>query len=186
MRVAGGGSVQSDHPANETVYRARFYVFPQEIGGAVVLFQARDAGGSPQFSIAHDGASGTFLVYIGPNAAGPPDTTIAGAPSFRWYSVEVNYQSGQKLGVTVHGAGAATPLAAVMSSASVLGSSIDTATLGWLATANGVPTGAINFDAFVSNNLATPIGPLCRGDADADADIDSTDYKVLTDEILQR
>ena len=186
MRVAGGGSVRSDHPANEPVYRARFYVFPQTSAGAVVVFQAHDPGVVPQFSIAHDPVADAFLVYIGPIAAGAPDTTINGAPEFRWYSVEVSYLVNQKLGVTVHGAESGTPLAVVTSVASVPDASIDSASLGWLATANGNPTGAINFDAFESNNGAVPFGPLCRGDVDGDDFVGPNDYVVLTGEILRR
>ncbi|HVF35968.1 MAG TPA: dockerin type I domain-containing protein [Candidatus Saccharimonadia bacterium] len=184
--VDTNGSLRSDHPANEPTYRARFYVFPQTSAGAVVLFQARNASGVPQFSIAHDPVADAFLVYIGMVAAGAPDTMITGASEFRWYSVEVSYGATQKLGVTVHGAGSGTPIAVVTSVASVADSSIDTASLGWLATANGNPTGAINFDAFESNNLASPIGPLCRGDVNGDSFVDGNDYQMLTEEILRR
>lgn len=186
MRVALGGAVQSDHPASETSYRARFYVFPQTSAGAVVLFQGTNSSGVPQFSIAHDGATGAFLIYVGSGSTGTPDTSLFGVPSFRWTWIEVYYQSGLPLTITAQGSASPAPPVTVTSSVAVPPSSIDSARLGWLSTANGNPTGAINFDAFASNNLVAPIGPLCRGDADADGDIDNVDYKVLTDEILQR
>ncbi len=186
MRTAGGGSVRSDHPASESTYRARFYVFPQTSAGAVVLFQARDVSGFPQFSIAHDPAVDAFLVYVGSASSGTPEASIPGAPEFRWYSVEVYYRSAQRLGVTVQRASASTPLSNILTNASTPASTIDSALLGWLGTANGNPTGAINFDAFESNNPATPIGALCRGNVDGDIDVDATDYKILTDELLRR
>lgn len=185
-RVSSGGSVRSDHPASESTYRARFYVFPQTSSGAVVLFQARDAGGVPQFSIAHDPVANAFLVYIGPTAAGSADTTLFGVPSFRWTWIEVFYQSGQKLTITAQGSASPAPPVTVTSNLPVGPSSIDTATLGWIATANGNPIGEINFDAFVSNNTASPIGPLCRGDANGDSFVDGNDYQMLTEEILRR
>jgi hypothetical protein len=184
-RAPGSGFVQSDHPANDVVFRARFHLFPQASNGSVVVFQARDPGGVPQFSIAHDGVSGALQVFIGSGSSGVPDTSLAGVPLFRWTSVEVAYQSGQKLAVTALGSGGTTPVT-VQSNAAVAASGIDSARLGWLSTASGNPTGAMNFDAYESNNLATPIGRLCRGDADGDLDLDATDYKVLSDEILRR
>lgn len=186
---AGGGALRSDHPANESSYRARFYVFPQTSSGAVVIFQARDASGIPQFTIAYDSVNRAYLIYVGSGSTGTPDTTLFGVDLFRWSWIEIAYQSGQKLTITAQGSASPAPPVTVTSTLSVAASNVDTASLGWLSTANGNPTGAINFDAFVSNNTALPIGPigpLCRGDVNGDSFVDGNDYQMLTEEILRR
>lgn len=178
----GPGYVVDGTPASESTYRARFYVRTNVAGGIVDVFQAFDDAGSPSVAVAYDAPNASFLVYLGASAT--PDGVLAGYPPGRWYSVEVFVALGQSVTLDVRGsfAPATTSVATPAASAVTVG----VAKLGWVASRSGNPGGIVEVDEFESTRNATPIGRLCRGDADGNGVLDNADYRDLGGELLRR
>ena len=178
----GPGYVTDGTPASEATYRARFYLRPNFSAGVVDVFQAFNDAGIPSVSIAYDGQNGSFLVYLG--AASTPDASLSGYAPSVWYSVEVSIVQGQPVALQVLGTFAPTTTSvATPANASV---PVGVAKLGWVSSRAGNPNGIIEVDEFDSTRSATPIGRLCRADADGSGVLDNGDYQALTAELLRR
>jgi hypothetical protein len=167
VAASGNGHVTDNSPANETDYRARFYVFTGTASGNPVIFRATDA----------DGAAGTALVEITYDTAanafdfssGSATGTAGGISDNRWYAIEFYYDAGNAITASVKGAGSDTPSAVTFSGAPAAGS-INSARLGALTAATAADT--MKFDEFESTrSTTTAIGFLCRGDANGDGAI---------------
>ena len=198
--VSGAQSSVTDNNVGDAIYRARWYVFTGIATGNPRMFEAftTDGGaGTSVFSASYDRAGGDFDF----TAAGTTIPSIAVAPN-RWYSVEIFHNSGSQLTVSVEGANSAVannPALTATSVAAVTGT-IQSVRLGnvngnnfTLAGASS-PTNSNGFsvDEFDSTRSAsTPIGRLCRGDADGnglnavgDNDINVADATAIVAERL--
>lgn len=203
--TGAGNYVQDSSPQAEPTYRARFYALIANTGSASTIFRAGNATADAALTnfadgrirVTHNG-SGTINA-IGP--AGTPNLTCAGLTLNRWYSVEVTYNStaaalgtggdllaANSMRVNVTGQGnAATGNAAPQINctqtgagvATIAGNTIDYAQLGNLT---GGSSGNVTVDAFESRRT-TPIGRLCRGDADNSGAISVADRSPMSIEI---
>ena len=176
--------VETDVPASEPVFRARFYFFPQIDGGEVRILEALDEGGTNvQFAVVYNGDTNVLHLIVGTGAGGPA-ATLSGVNDLRWHWVEVSYAAGQPMQITTQtvGGGSETQQTTAVNAPS---GGVGRVRLGWIASLNN-PVGAMNFDAFASSRGATSIGPLCAGDADGDGALTQADYRALSDEILRR
>lgn len=175
--------VETDVPASEPQFRARFYFFPQIDGGEVRILEALDEGGTNvQFAVVYNGDTSVLHLIVGTGAGGPA-ATLSGVSDLRWHSVEVYYSAGQPMQIaTKLVGGVQTQQTTVVNAPS---DGVGRVRLGWIASLNN-PVGAMNFDAFASSRSATPIGPLCGGDADGDGAPTQADYRALSEEILRR
>lgn len=191
--------VTNDSPAAEGIYRARWYVFTGITTGAPKMFEAftADAGGGTSiFSATYDRAAGNLTF----TAAGTTVPSIAVQPN-KWYSVEVFHQAGQPLTVSVEGNNTAVVDAAPLTSTSAgavagtVGSAqlgnINGAALGFAAAPAPTNNSGYAVDEFDSTRSATPIGRLCRGDANNDAannvgdnDLSALDAGAIVSEAL--
>ena len=191
--------VTNDSPAAEGIYRARWYVFTGINSGAPKMFEAftADAGGGTSiFSATYNQAAGQLTF----TAAGTTVAPITVAPN-KWYSVEVFHQAGQPLTVSVEGNNSAVVDAAALTSTSAgavagtVGSAqlgnINGAALGFAAAPAASNNSGYSVDEFDSTRSATPIGRLCRGDANNDAannvgdnDLSALDAGAIVSEAL--
>lgn len=171
----------ASHVTNDTVadgvYRARFYTFTGLASGAPRVFEAftADGGtGSSLFSVTYDRANNEFDF-----AANGADFGSVPATVNRWYSIELFHNSGSALSVSVEGAnsGVVDNAPVVLAGPTVTGT-VQSARLGNLNgaalgfTATPAPNNNFGFavDEFDSTRSAsTPIGRLCRGDANGNA-----------------
>lgn len=175
--------VETNVPASEPVFRARFHFFPQIDGGVAKILEALDeSGANVQYSVLYNGDTNTLELLVGTGAGGPA-ATLSGFDDLRWHSVEVHYAAGQPVQISAKRVGGAVSQQTTGVSAPSGG--VGVVRLGWISSLNN-PVGAINFDAFESTRSITPIGPLCGGDADGDGVLTDADYRALTDEILRR
>lgn len=191
--------VTNDSPTAEGIYRARWYVYTGINAGAPRAFEAFTAdngGGTSIFSATYNQPSGQLTF----TAAGTTVPAITVLPN-RWYSVEVFHQAGQTLTVSVEGANGtvadAAPLTAT-SAAAVAGTvgsarlgNINGVALGFAAAPASNNNSGYSVDEFDSTRSATPIGRLCRGDADnsganavGDNDINVADASTVVAERL--
>lgn len=201
-----GNYVQDSSPNGETTFRARFYAFLPNTGSASTIFRAgnqtSDAAltdfSNGRIRVTYNG-TGTINV-LGPG--GTPNLSCAGLTTGRWYSVELAYNStGSALGtgadtlaanslrVTVIGQGnAATGDAAPQINCTQTGPGIATAATNnidyaQLGNLTGGPAGnAITVDSYESRRT-TPIGRLCRGDADNSNALSTADRFAITTEL---
>ncbi len=176
--TAGTSYVTDNSPANEAVYRARFYVFTGSAAGNPKIFSAtsEDAGaGTEAFSIALSGSALAFTVN---------GTTVSPASipvvANKWYGVEVLYRAGGAFSAKVRGNNALTET--TFASAGNAGSvNVGSARLGVLNAASN--TTSLAFDAFVSTRSEdTEIGRLCPGDANGDNIVNSVDALAAINE----
>ena len=161
---AGNSFVTDNSPSGDgggaTPYRARFYVYTGYSGGAAQVFRATDGengSGTQLLGVTYN--PGTNFVVTGPGGA---TVTVPGVQANKWYTVELKYQTGTSLDVTVRGAGVAanlTPSGAPVAT----GGGVQSVSLGHIGAGGG--TGNISVDEFDSSRGATPIGSLLRGDA---------------------
>ena len=174
---ATGNFVTNNAPDNESVYRARFYVYTSNTGTTTV-FRATAADNNAGAEVLRvDYTPGTFSFFQNGAAAGT--VTGAGVVANRWYAVELSYKAGVAntgFSATVAGnvnfTGSTTPVTA---GAGTIGSH----SLG--AIAGGA--GTVRVDAFESTRSAdTAIGRLCRGDANGDGNINVFDTVAITSE----
>lgn len=176
---APGSFVTNNAPDNESVYRARFYVYTSNTGTTTV-FRATAADANAGAEVLRvDYTPGTFSFFQNGAAAGT--VTGAGVVANKWYSVEVSYKAGVAntgFSATVSGnqtfTGSTTPVTA---GAGTIGSH----SLG--AIAGGA--GTVRVDAFESTRSAdTAIGALCRADANGDNVRNSGDGLQIRNEFL--
>lgn len=202
----GGNYVQDSSPAAEPTFRARFYAFLPNTGSASTIFRAGNATADSALTTFTDGrirvvynGTGTINVF-GPG--GTPNLACTGLTTGRWYSIELAYNStGSALGTgadtlaanslraTVIGQGnAATGNAAPQINCTQTGGGITnvaTNTIDYVQLGNltGGPAGnAITVDSYESRRT-TPIGRLCRGDADNNNGLGTNDRTVITQEL---
>ncbi len=180
--TAAASHVTNDTPGTEGVYRARVYFFNGITTGAPKFLEATSAdagGGTPIFSVTYDRAAGAggSLTFT---ANGTTVPAIPLPAANRWYSVEVLHQTGAPLQVSVQGANSAVadnaPLTATSAGnvAGTVGSArlgnLNSAALGFQATPAANNNSGFSVDEFDSTrSAATPIGRLCRGDANNNA-----------------
>lgn len=178
VAAVGNGHVTDNSPANETDYRARFYVFTGTASGNPVIFRATDA----------DGAGGNVLVEITydttNNQLDFASGTASGSASVadnRWYAVEFYYDAGTAITASVKGAAAAAT--AVTFSGTPASGNVGSARLGALTAATAADT--MKFDEFESTrSTTTAIGFLCRGDANGTEPVNIFDRTSVVNEIL--
>lgn len=201
-----GNYVQDSSPAAEPTFRARFYAFLPNTGSASTIFRAGNATSDATLT---DFANGRIRVtYNGTgtvNVLGPggtPNLACTGLTTGRWYSIELAYNStGSALGTgadtlaanslraTVIGQGnAATGDAAPQINCTQTGAGITTGATNnidyvQLGNLTGGPAGnAITVDSYESRRT-TPIGRLCRGDADNNSSLSTADRFAITTEL---
>lgn len=177
---AVGDFVVDGTPQGEALYNARFYYFTGNLSGQRSIFEGRSAsGGTNQpILVQHDGTNLTF------STNGSATTRTVAVQDNRWYAIELAWAAGAgtgSLGITVTGAGSATPLSTpAITGVSNASDTIEEARLGFVA---GSGTGAGTFDAFDSRRTTVP-GRLCRGDANNDNLLGVQDRIAITNEIL--
>jgi hypothetical protein len=202
--VGGTGNyVQDSSPAAEPTFRARFYAFLPNTGSASTIFRAGNAAdaltdyNTGRIRVVWNGSSS--INVLGPG--GSPSLTCSGLTPGRWYSIELAYNStGSSLGtgsdtlaansmrVTVIGQGnAATGDAPPQVNCTQTGSPVATIsnnTIDYVQLGNltGGSSGAITVDSYESRRT-TPIGRLCRGDADNDNQLSIADRTAITNEV---
>ena len=180
VAASGSGHVTDNSPANETDYRARFYVYTGTASGNPVIFQATDA----------DGAAGTALVTVTYDtannqfdfASGSATGSASGIQDNKWYGIEFYYDAGAAITASVKGAAASSATSVTFTGAPASGS-VNSARLGVLGAATAADT--MKFDEFESTrSTTTPIGFLCRGDANGDSIINVQDASAVVAERL--
>lgn len=181
VAASGNGHVTDNSPANETDYRARFYVYTGTATGNPVIFQATDAddgAGTALVTVTYDTANSQFDF-----ASGSATGSASGIQSNRWYGVEFYYDAGNAITASVWGAGNDAP-SNVSFSGSVAAGNVNSARLGVLGAATAADT--MKFDEFESTrSTTTPIGALCRSDANGDGSRNSGDGLAIRNEFLQ-
>lgn len=170
MRATGTGNfVQNDSPAGDQIFRARFYVFTSNTGGAATVYQAGNAGTPGVVSVASNAGTQITVTPVGGTAMNFATTAS------RWYSVEIamNSTATATTGddpiaantVIARVAGNGSDTVAQQTSAVTTGSLVDFARLGCISNC----TGNVEFEEYESTRSAgTAIGRLCRGDMNAD------------------
>lgn len=204
--TGAGNYVQDSSPAAEPTFRARFYAFLPNTGSASTIFRAGNATADSALTTFTDGRirvvyNGTGSINVfGPG--GSPNLACTGLTTGRWYSIELAYNStGSALGTgadtlaanslraTVIGQGnAATGNAAPQINCTQTGAGIATAannTIDYVQLGNltgGAAGSAITVDSYESRRT-TPIGRLCRGDADNSGTLGIADRAAITTEL---
>jgi len=176
LRVTNTGYVQDNSPDNHTTFIARFYVRPSLTGsGQVDLFVAYGAenGTLQRFKVSYDGANLDF------HADGAQAGTVAAAGNL-WHLVEVEYTSPGSTRFWVNSDATTAAPNGTFASAS---GSVESVRLGLPNGLGGFSASAATFDAYESHS-STPVGPLLRGDANADVDINILDFGFVRNEIL--
>jgi hypothetical protein len=188
--VAGGRYVQDSSPAGEPTFRARFY-FYSSATGSTVIYRAGNAAASltdmntGQIRVVQNG---TTLTVSGPTGSGTAFSTPVVAN--RWYAVELGYNN--TAGVLGTGAGA---VPASTMSVSVRGNAVNAPVTGSVtlpapSVANNIDfaqlgnlsgTGGVITDSYESRRT-TPIGFLCRGDANSDNNRNILDIVAIANE----
>lgn len=172
--------VVDNSPANETSYRARFYIYTGNLGGAEAdVFQAQNASNANIVRVTYTAGTG-FRFYVNGAQAGASLGTVA-AVADRWYGVEVRWANNGTFTAIVRGNATAAP---AQPQISVTGFSnaadrIETARLGIL-TSTGV-TGGIRLDDFDSRRT-TDIGFIVRGDANNNGSLSIADAIAVRNE----
>jgi hypothetical protein len=176
--ASGAASFVTDNSPADGVYRARFYFFTGIASGTPRVFEAftADAGGGTSiFSVTYDTAGGDLDF----TAAGTSMQSIPVVAN-KWYSVEFFHNTGSPLTATVMGNNSAVADGAPLTSTSAgaVAGTVQSVRLGNVSgsafTFGGTPSSnnafGIAFDEFDSTrSAATPIGRLCRGDANGNA-----------------
>lgn len=175
--VDSGDYVIDNTPGSEAVYRARFYVLTRATSGATI-FRATDAddgGGTEVIKVDFDGSAFNFTQN------GTSAGSVSGIVADRWYSIELFYKANETFSAEVAGAAGFTGSLAPVTTG-IGNGTIGSAVLGVVA-----GTGSnFGFDAFESTRSeTTPIGRLCRGDANGNGQINNGDRVVLTNELIE-
>lgn len=189
LKVRAGSTpryLQDNSPEGETLYFARFYVFPDELElgntGWVDVFTAHGNERQPTLQLGlrlvKDG-NGHALVLRARDGAGISESDPVPL-SGGWTGVALNWKqaSGPANGsaeLKIDGRTRAS-----LSGLDNRGAVIDMARLG--ASEMRAADGSLDFDAFVSNRQ-TPADELVRGDATADDRIDAADLVAIVNEI---
>lgn len=151
-RTTANQFVLDDTPNNEATFRARFMVL---LTGTGQFFSANSA----------DGGGGTEVVGLSYNSGNIVVTGATGvanvpATSGTWVSIEFLHQNGQPFQLSVRPGNSDTPVTRTGSAAS--SGTVSSVRLGSLPGA----AGTYNVDGYESTrSAATPIGFLCRGNA---------------------
>ncbi|MCU0755202.1 MAG: dockerin type I domain-containing protein [Xanthomonadales bacterium] len=182
VAAPGANSFVVDNtPAAETSYRARFYVYTGNLGGAEAdVFQAQNAANANIVRVTYTAGTG-FRFYAnganGGNAIGTPVAAVAD----RWYGVEVRWTNAGTFSAIVRGNATAAPAQPQVSITGFSNSAdrIETARLGILTT-TGV-TGGIRLDDFDSRRT-TDIGFIVRGDANNNGSLSIADAIAVRNE----
>lgn len=177
--AAGASYVIDNSPANESNYRARFYVYTGNPSGSPVIFRATDAddaGGTARIEVTYDNAGNSFN-FSANGATG----SIGGIADNRWYGIELYYAAGSEFTASVKGnVGTAQN---VVISGTPGAQTINSAALGAITAAGASDT--MKFDEFESTrSTTTGIGFLCRGDANGTEPVNILDRTAVVNEIL--
>lgn len=178
--TAAGRYLSATHPNAEPTYYARFYYYTgARAGGAIDIFQGRDGAALP-IRVEHEAIGSINRLRF--SSSGSSALRTADVQVNKWYAIELAWTTGSgngALGITVTGAGVSTPIAvSPITGLNNPTQRIREIRMGWI-TAGG--SGAINFDAFEARRDAPP-GRLCRGDANGNEMITSTDSVVILNE----
>jgi hypothetical protein len=178
LSVDGEAFVQSDF-ANDTRYRARFYVFDGLSGsGAIDIFEAygdeNDEANSALFKIAFDGTQFTF------DATDATGTSTTAASVNGWNLVEFDWNS--DAGTFDFWVNADATTDAATGSVDAGTGTVDAVRLG-APNGFGTQAGNVNFDAFESHRT-TPVGPLLAGDSNGNESVNIFDMIGIQNEIL--
>lgn len=173
-----GQFVTNNAPDGETTYRARFYVHTGSTGTTTVFRATADDSnaGAEVIRVDYDAGAGSFVFAQNGSAAG----SVTGIVANKWYSVEVFYDQNTTFSAEVSGNQTFTgSLPATVAGAGTIGSH----SLGAIAGGGGT----VRVDAFESTRSAdTPIGALCRADANGDGVRNSGDGLQIRNEFLNQ
>jgi hypothetical protein len=197
--TGAGNYVQDSSPAAEPTFRARFYAFLAGTGTSNIFRAGNQADALTSITAA---SSRILVEWNGSNtitARGPggsPTLTCSGLTAGRWYSIELGYNStASALGSGVTGVPAnsmrlrvqnetAAPIDCNQVSTggvpTAAANNIDFVQLGNLS---GGSSGAVIVDSYESRRT-TPIGRLCRGDANASNTITAGDAQAIINEFV--
>jgi hypothetical protein len=190
MRADNAGDyVQNNDPANDTIFRARFYVLTSLTSGSAVVYQAGNSTNQNEIEVSVN--RGSHQIEVRHRGGSPIAFPINTAQ--RWYSVELAMNAtgsattgddpipANTLIARVGGGGSDTVAQNTTSVTS--GAAIDFARLGKVS---GAGAGSITVEEYESTRSAgTAIGRLCRGDANGNGVINNGDRVVLTNELLE-
>lgn len=166
--------VTNNAPDGESTYRARFYVYTGSTGNTTV-FRATAADNNLGAEVLRVDYNPPNFVFSQNGAAG---TNVGGIVANKWYAIELLYDAGATFSAEISGNQTFTAsLPATVPGAGT----IESHSLG--AITGGA--GTVSVDAFESTRSAdTPIGALCRGDANGDGDRNSGDGLQVRNEFL--
>lgn len=196
--TGAGNYVQDSSPAAEPTFRARFYAFLPSTGTTSTIFRAGNATADSALTTFSDGririqwnGSNTITAF-GPG--GTPSLTCSGLTAGRWYSIEVGYNStGSALGtgstqvpanslrLQVGNEALSPAVACNQVNSGVANTANNTIDYVQLGNLTGGSSGAITVDAYESRRT-TPIGRLCRGDANNDSTRNILDIVAIAGE----
>jgi hypothetical protein len=197
----GGNYVQDSSPAAEPTFRARFYAFLPNTGSASTIFRAGNATADSALTTFTDGRirvewnGSNSIIARGPG--GTPTLTCSGLTAGRWYSVELAYNStGAALGtgadtlaanslrVNVRNESLTPAINCTQTNSGIATSANNTIDYVQIGNLTGGPAGnAITVDSYESRRT-TPIGRLCRGDANGDGNRNTGDITAIRLEFL--
>jgi hypothetical protein len=159
-----GKVVAENSPENESIYRARFYFFPEITGGSAKIFSATasdNGAGGEVVGLSYNSNGTLSLLGNGSSVA-----TVSGLTPGAWYGVEITYRANTELSMAVRGRADAVNGTAAASSGIPTGN-IGSHTLGFV-TSSGATGGGFQIDEFEASRSAdTAIGFRARGDAAA-------------------
>jgi hypothetical protein len=201
LRAPTGGShyVQDSSPAAEPTFRARFYAFLPNTGSASTIFRAGNAAdaltdyNTGRIRVVWNGSNS--INALGPG--GTPSLTCSGLTPGRWYSIELAYNStasplgsgsdtlaANSMRMIVRNEALSPVVNCSQTGPGVLTNANNTIDYVQLGNLTGGPAGnAITVDSYESRRT-TPIGRLCRGDANGDGNRSSGDITAIQLEFL--
>jgi hypothetical protein len=176
---ADGKVVAENSPDNETLYRARFYFYPEITAGSAKIFSATasdNGAGGEVIGLSYN-ANGT-LTLLG---SGASVATVTGLNPAFWYGIEVTYRSGNELSMTVSGGGGRVSSSAA-AAAGIPTAGVGSHALGFMS-GSGTAGGGFQFDEFEASRSAdAAIGFRNRGDAIPDSVYDIFDVLAILNE----
>lgn len=172
LLTAPGQFVTDNTPNNESAYNMQVY-FRVPSTGSAKFFSATSAnsnGGTEAFGVTVNGGVVSFSGVTGAS-------TITGLQGGRWYRLSAQYTAGGAFAATVDGFG---NFSGSSTGGTAGATTITSASLGMLS--GTAPN--ITVEEFTSTrSVATPISPLCRGDANNSGGVSSADRGSITAEL---
>lgn len=172
LLTESGEFVTDNTPGSESTYQVQFYFRAPTAGSTAKIFSATSADGNTGTEAFGVNINNGTMSFTGVTGA----STIGGLQAGRWYRLNAVYQASGAFTATVDGFSNFSGSSAGGTGAAT---TVGSASLGMLSgTAANV-----TLDEFNSTRSATPIAPLCRGDANGSGGVTSADRGAVTGEL---